>query len=70
MELYSSCSGDWETHVNENEVTAEERDAFLCYAATFLSNVGNLLRECTLAEVHAAYLCNLGIWRSEIRPTT
>jgi dipeptidyl-peptidase III len=41
LELYYSCSGNWEMVVEENGITVDECDAFLDYAATFLSNIGN-----------------------------
>ena len=41
LELYRSVSGDWETLVRNGIVEAEECEAFLDYAARFLSNVGN-----------------------------
>lgn len=41
LELYASCSGNWRMLAEENGITADECDAFLDYAATFLSNLGN-----------------------------
>jgi dipeptidyl-peptidase-3 len=41
LELYGSCSGDWKLLVEENGITSHECDAFLNYAAIFLSNIGN-----------------------------
>lgn len=41
LELYQSCSGDWDMLVAEGCIGQEDCDAFLDYAATFLSNVGN-----------------------------
>lgn len=41
MELYASCSGDWRALSNRLEVESQEMDAFLDYAGTFLSNLGN-----------------------------
>ncbi|KAL7897408.1 peptidase family M49 domain-containing protein [Trichoderma sp. TUCIM 5745] len=40
IELYRSCSGDWNSLIG-NEVDGVELQAFLTYMATFLSNVGN-----------------------------
>ncbi|KAF2791047.1 peptidase M49, dipeptidyl-peptidase III [Melanomma pulvis-pyrius CBS 109.77] len=41
LELYSSCSGNWEALVSDEYISQQDCDAFLDYAATFLSNVGN-----------------------------
>lgn len=41
MELYASCGGDWESLVGEGGITSQDCAAFLRYAATFLSNIGN-----------------------------
>ena len=40
LELYQTCSGDWESLV-DSRISSEELHRFLTYAATFLSNVGN-----------------------------
>lgn len=41
MELYACCSGEWEDLARATQVDAVSLDAFLTYAATFLSNIGN-----------------------------
>lgn len=41
IELYQTCSGDWDQLISEGRIKQSECDAFLEYAATFLSNVGN-----------------------------
>ncbi|KAF2124107.1 peptidase M49, dipeptidyl-peptidase III [Dothidotthia symphoricarpi CBS 119687] len=41
LELYRSCSGDWNVLVTEGCISQEDCSAFLDYAATFMSNVGN-----------------------------
>lgn len=41
MELYATCSGDWQALSSRQEVSTKELEQFLEYAATFLSNVGN-----------------------------
>lgn len=41
LESYHNVSGNWNWLVDEKVFTKEECDAFLDYAATFLSNVGN-----------------------------
>ncbi|OTA61217.1 peptidase M49, dipeptidyl-peptidase III [Hypoxylon sp. EC38] len=41
LELYSSCDGDWQQLSESNGITKEDPGAFLEYAATFLSNIGN-----------------------------
>ncbi|ELR06233.1 hypothetical protein GMDG_02028 [Pseudogymnoascus destructans 20631-21] len=41
MELYASCGGDWKSLVGEGGITSQDCAAFLRYAATFLSNIGN-----------------------------
>ncbi|KAL9049312.1 MAG: hypothetical protein Q9162_007285 [Coniocarpon cinnabarinum] len=41
LELYQSCSGSWAALADACGVSASECQAFLEYAATFLSNVGN-----------------------------
>ncbi|KAK5630389.1 hypothetical protein RRF57_006104 [Xylaria bambusicola] len=40
LELFRSCSGDWDTLVGPS-INSEDLDCFLTYAATFLSNLGN-----------------------------
>ena len=40
LESYQSVSGDWNRLVEERTLEKEECDAFLDYAATFLSNIG------------------------------
>ncbi|OJJ75141.1 hypothetical protein ASPBRDRAFT_193801 [Aspergillus brasiliensis CBS 101740] len=39
--LYHSCDGNWEQLATKTDVSVQELDKFLDYAATFLSNVGN-----------------------------
>jgi dipeptidyl-peptidase III len=41
IELFHTCSGDWDQLVSEGSIKQGECHAFLEYAATFLSNVGN-----------------------------
>ncbi|XXH00202.1 hypothetical protein Hte_006544 [Hypoxylon texense] len=41
LELYRSCGGDWKQLSEVNGVDRDEIQAWLEYAATFLSNVGN-----------------------------
>ncbi|KAF2731427.1 hypothetical protein EJ04DRAFT_583632 [Polyplosphaeria fusca] len=41
LDLHSSCSGDWNALVQQGCFLEKECAAFLKYAATFLSNVGN-----------------------------
>lgn len=41
MELYALCSGDWGSLTGQDGITSKELSAFLEYAATFLSNIGN-----------------------------
>jgi dipeptidyl-peptidase-3 len=41
MDLSRTCDGKWETLVAQCNVTFEEVDTFLEYAATFLCNLGN-----------------------------
>ncbi|KFY81724.1 hypothetical protein V500_11143 [Pseudogymnoascus sp. VKM F-4518 (FW-2643)] len=41
MELYASCCGNWKSLVGEDGITSHDCAAFLRYAATFLSNIGN-----------------------------
>lgn len=38
--LYRICDGNWDV-LTEQNVSREDLDRFLAYAATFLSNVGN-----------------------------
>jgi dipeptidyl-peptidase-3 len=40
LELYASCSGDWNIVIGP-DITIEHMRQFLTYAATFLSNIGN-----------------------------
>ena len=40
LELYRTCSGNWRSLVGP-DVSSEDLQQFLTYAATFLSNVGN-----------------------------
>lgn len=39
--LYESCDGDWEVLTGEAALRQDEMEAWLDYAATFLSNIGN-----------------------------
>jgi dipeptidyl-peptidase-3 len=55
MELYASCSGDWKTVIVNDGITPEECAAFLEFAATFLSNVGNYY-VCLPCRIHATYI--------------
>ncbi|KAJ9137352.1 Dipeptidyl peptidase 3 [Coniochaeta hoffmannii] len=41
IELHNSCLGNWKVLVEGGQTTQAELDAFLNYAATFLSNIGN-----------------------------
>ncbi|KAF2177998.1 hypothetical protein K469DRAFT_676466 [Zopfia rhizophila CBS 207.26] len=41
LALYWSCSGDWDVLVAEGCIGQRDCDAFLDYAATLLSNLGN-----------------------------
>ncbi|KFY07720.1 hypothetical protein V492_06876 [Pseudogymnoascus sp. VKM F-4246] len=41
IELYASCGGDWMSLIGEDGITSDDCAAFLRYAATFLSNIGN-----------------------------
>ncbi|KAI1407010.1 dipeptidyl peptidase III [Hypoxylon sp. FL1857] len=41
LELYNSCRGDFEQLSEADGVAEEDLEAFLEYAATFLSNIGN-----------------------------
>ncbi|KAF2280327.1 dipeptidyl peptidase III [Westerdykella ornata] len=41
LKLYESCSGDWNVLVVEGYISRRDCDAFLDYAAVFLSNLGN-----------------------------
>jgi hypothetical protein len=41
LELYSACSGNWDKLVEQGDLKEQELEAFLDYAATFLSNIGN-----------------------------
>ncbi|KAH8813356.1 peptidase family M49-domain-containing protein [Xylogone sp. PMI_703] len=41
MELYNFCSGNWNVFLGGDGITRDELGAFLDYAATFLSNIGN-----------------------------
>ena len=54
IELYASCSGDWNALVAEGWMTQDDCNAFLDYAATFLSNVGNYYVSISLTPVYTA----------------
>jgi len=54
MELYASCSGDWKTVIADDGITSQECAAFLEFAATFLSNVGNYYVRLS-CRIHATY---------------
>lgn len=41
LSLHRSCEGKWDDLAIQTGVSVDELDAFLEYAATFLSNVGN-----------------------------
>ncbi|GKZ34170.1 bifunctional diacylglycerol diphosphate phosphatase/phosphatidate phosphatase [Aspergillus brasiliensis] len=47
--LYHSCDGNWEQLATKIDVSVQELDKFLDYAATFLSNVGNYFVRNTLS---------------------
>jgi membrane protease subunit (stomatin/prohibitin family) len=48
LEFHWSCSGNWDVLVAQHFITQEDCDAFLDYAATFLSNIGNYYVRCAL----------------------
>lgn len=41
MDLYHACDGKWDTLVTQSNITSEELERFLEYAAMFLCNLGN-----------------------------
>ena len=41
MALYSICSGNWSHLASTCDVSDSDMNAFLDYASTFLSNIGN-----------------------------
>lgn len=41
LQLDSACLGNWEALVAQGNISPSELEAFLNYAATFLSNLGN-----------------------------
>ncbi|KAI0849929.1 dipeptidyl peptidase III [Daldinia vernicosa] len=41
MELHRSCGGDWNQFSKDDGVAVKDLEAFLEFAATFLSNIGN-----------------------------
>ncbi|KAF2477130.1 peptidase M49, dipeptidyl-peptidase III [Lindgomyces ingoldianus] len=41
LEVFASCSGNWDSLVEEASISSGDLDTFLEYAATFLSNIGN-----------------------------
>lgn len=47
MELHRSCGGDWNQFSEDYGVDVEDLEAFLEFAATFLSNVGNYYVGCS-----------------------
>lgn len=51
MELYASCSGDWQNLAQRQKVSADEMGQFLEYAATFLSNIGNYYVSANLGAI-------------------
>lgn len=52
MELYTCCAGDWKSVANEVQITSNELYAFLEYAATFLSNIGNYYVRILRSRLH------------------
>lgn len=50
LELHRTCSGNWRSLIGPN-VSSEDLQRFLTYAATFLSNVGNYYVR------HVAWVC-------------
>ena len=59
MELYALCRGDWKSLISEDGITAHDCAAFLRYAATFLSNIGNYyVRIIRLLTVRSAFKLN------------
>ena len=55
LELYSVCLGDWNTFVEQGDLKEHELEAFLDYAATFLSNIGNYYVSVPLRIAAAQY---------------
>jgi len=53
--LYSVCSGNWNTLVEQGDLKESELEVFLDYAATFLSNIGNYYVSVRLRVVAAKY---------------
>lgn len=41
IELAVECAGNWSSLIEDYGIGSEDLDAFLDYAATFLSNLGN-----------------------------
>jgi hypothetical protein len=64
--LYESCSGDWDKLVSENYITQDELHAFLEYAATFLSNMGNYYVGKLLHYSTHSLIATTGIWRPKV----
>lgn len=59
MELHALCRGDWKSLVGEDGITSHDCAAFLRYAATFLSNIGNYyVRIIRLLAVRSAFILN------------
>lgn len=42
LDLYHACEGKWDTIMTQCGVTRDELEAFLEYAGTFLSHLGNV----------------------------
>lgn len=56
LELHRSCSGEWRSLIGP-DISEENLQHFLTYAATFLSNVGNyyVRRVAWIVQAHMWY---------------
>jgi hypothetical protein len=66
MELYAFCSGHWRSFSTLHNVDPGELEAFLEYASTFLSNIGNYyVFLLTYDDNLESGLPTIGFWESK-----
>jgi hypothetical protein len=65
--LYKECDGDWQKLATQNGLEDSDVEAFIDYAACFLSNVGNYYASSQTKNTDRSVLTHIqGIWRPEV----
>lgn len=54
--LYKNCDGDWQKLAAQARLDYSDIEAFLDYAASFLSNVGNYYASCQIRNANGRIL--------------